>query len=164
MIRSAFTILVVGFACAVVDAQNPLAPGQRADAFKRNRTVVKNIVDTTVASALNPNDDLMRADGYYPLLLSFNQEIAKARDAKDGQRVLVLSKHLETLLDKGLSPTLEKARVQVAGGTNSENYPQVKEQLLSQLDALMGSLNDKSTKTLIESAKGRLLEMTGPKK
>jgi hypothetical protein len=167
MIRSLLTIPVVGLLCAFVGAQAPssLTPGQRADLFKKNRTVIKGVIDVTVKSSQSPNDFLKKADGYYPLLVQFNREITQARTDKDPGRIQELTRLLETLLDKGLAPTLEDARRQVEGGTNSENYPVVKSQLLSQLQALSDSLaTDEQAKTSIDAARQRLNRIAPPKK
>lgn len=167
MLRHTLTFVTAAFLAAVVGAQGPRgpSPAQRGELFKKNRLVIENLVDQTVASAHTPNDYVKRAKSYYPVLYKFNTEIADAGRAHDAGRVEELTHHLETLLDKGLAPTLVKARVQVENGTGNEEYVQVKADLLAQLNALLGILAESpATRVFLEDAKRKLDEINGPKK
>ena len=148
---------------ATVGAQGPnaLRPQQRHELFKRNREVIGHVVSQTLESSRVPSNYLKQADSYYKLLFEFNQEIRKARDAKDMARVTELSNNLEMLLDGGLAYVLEETRKQVENGTGREEYPRIKNDLLAQLDSLLFSLDDDSkAKTSLSAAKQRLLNIS----
>jgi len=159
MIRHILSFTAVGFLAAAVGAQGPkaLTAKQKADLFAKNRDVIEKVVTQTVDSSKSPNDPLKRANSYYPLLLQFNQEINFP--GTDSARIQELSQHLVTLLDKGLTPTLEKAKLQVEGGTGVDEFRKVKEDLLNQLNALL-KLNvmssDPAAKASLDGAMGRL--------
>lgn len=167
MLRHTLTFVTAAFLAAVVGAQGPKGPtpAQRGELFKKNQLVIENLVDQTLKSAHTPGDYVKRANSYYPVLYKFNKEIAEARESHDSARVEELTHHLETLLDKGLAPTLVKARVQVENGTGNEEYLTVKKNLLDQVNALLVILAESpATKASLEEAKRKLDEMNGPKK
>ncbi|WP_020468922.1 hypothetical protein [Zavarzinella formosa] len=162
MIRHTLSLLLMVGMTAWVGGQTPTAlkPQYRAQLYKQNRVVIERLVEKTVTSARTPNDHLKRADGYYKLLFQFNTEITQAIDRKDQARVNELTRHLQTLLDQGLAPTLEDARRQVEGGTGAAEFPVVKDQLLSQLDSLLNTLSEDATaKQSLTGAKDRLLKV-----
>lgn len=166
MIRHALSLTLMVALAALVGAQSPTAlkPQQRAQLYKQNRAVIEGLVEKTVASARMSTDHLKRADSYYKLLFQFNTEITQAREAKNQARVDELTRHLQTLLDHGLAPTLESARKQVEGGTGAEEFPVVKGQLLSQLDSLLTTLaEDGPAKQSLTGAKERLLNVRSKK-
>jgi hypothetical protein len=166
MRRHTLTIVTAAVLAAIVGAQGPRAPSpaQRGELFKKNRPVIEKVVDQTLDSARTPNDYVKRAESYYPILYKFNTEIAQARD-KDAGRVEELTRHLGTLLDRGLAPTLIKAREQVENGTGNEDYRRVRDDLLAQVTALLAMLSDNPTATAsLEGAKRKLDEINGPKK
>jgi hypothetical protein len=165
MLRHTVSTVVVIFLVAVVGAQGPksLSPQQQGELYKKNRLVVEKIVDKTLESSNVPGEHVKRANSYYDILYSFNKEIGQARQANDTARVDELSKHLGTLLDKGLAPTLVDARKQVEGGTGVELYLKVRDELLAQLDALLGILGDNpAAKASLDGAKKRLNEIKTP--
>jgi len=167
MFRHTLTVVAAALLAAIVGAQGPKgpSPAQRGELFKKDRLVIENLVDQTLKSAHTPGDYVKRAESYYPVLLNFNQEIGKASDQHDAARVEELTRHLETLLDKGLAPTLVRARVQVENGTGNEEYRKVKSYLLAQVDALLGILAESpATKASLEGVKRKLDEINGPKK
>jgi hypothetical protein len=167
MLRHTLTFVIAALLAAVVGAQGPKGPtpAQRGELFKKDRTVIENLVDQTVASARTPNDYVKQAKSYYPVLYNFNLQIAKAGQLHDAARVEELTHHLETLLDKGLAPTLVKARVQVENGSGNEEYVQVKADLLDQVNALLGILAESpATRAFLEDARRKLDEINGPKK
>jgi len=162
MIRPAVSLVLMAGLAAWVGGQTPAAlkPERRAQLYKQNRAVIERLVEKTVTSARTPNDHLKRADSYYKLLFQFNTEITQAREAKNQARVDELTRHLQTLLDHGLAPTLEDARKQVEGGTGADEFPVVKDQLLSQLDSLLTTLaEDGPAKQSLTGAKDRLLKV-----
>lgn len=162
MKKQALSLLLIAGLSTFVGGQSPsaLKPQVRAQLYKQNRVVIERLVEKTVLSARTPNDHLKRADGYYKLLYQFNMEISQARERKDQARVAELTNHLHTLLDQGLAPTLEDARRQVEGGTGAEDFPLVKDQLISQLDALLNTISeDASTKKSLAGAKDKLLNV-----
>jgi hypothetical protein len=166
MRRHTLTVVTAAVLAAIVGAQGPRAPSpaQRGELFKKNRPVIEKLVDQTLDSARTPNDYVKRADSYYPVLYQFNTEIAKARDT-DPARVEELTRHLGTLLDKGLAPTLVRAREQVENGTGNEDYRRVKDVLLAQVKALLDMLADNPSATAsLEGAKRKLDDINGPKK
>jgi len=151
---------------AVVGAEGPKAPtpAQRGDLFTRNRPVIENVVGQTLESAHTPGDHVKRAQSYYPVLYKFNTEIADAGRANDAARVEELTRHLKTLLDQGLAPTLVRARDQVEKGTGNEEYRKVKEDLLAQVDVLLKILADNAeARASLEGAKKKLDDINGPK-
>lgn len=167
MLRHTLTFVTAAFLAAIVGAQGPKSPSpaQRGELFKKNRLVIENLVEQTLQSAHTPGDYVKRAGSYYPVLYKFNKEIAEAGQAHDTPRVEELTHHLETLLDKGLAPTLVKARIQVENGTGNEEYLKVKESLLDQVNALLVILAESpATKASLEEAKRKLDEINGPKK
>src|SRR5262249_32255762 len=150
------SVVTAAFLAAFVGAQGPTgpSPAQRGELFKKNRLVIENLVNQSLVSAHTPNDYVKRANSYYPVLYKFNTEIADAGRAHDTARVEELTRHLETLLDKGLAPTLVKARVQVENGTGVEEFRKAKEDLLAQVDALLGMLADNpAMKVSLEATK-----------
>jgi hypothetical protein len=167
MLRHTLSVVTAAFLAAIVGAQGPKgpSPAQRGELFKKNRAVIENLVDQTLESAHTPSDYVKRANSYYPVLFKFNTEIAEAGRAHDTARVEELTRHLEVLLDRGLAPTLVKAREQVENGTGNEEYRQVKENLLAQVNALLAILAESpATKASLEEAKRKLDEINGPKK
>ncbi len=167
MIRRLLALFAFAAFAAVVGAQGPkaLMPPQRADLFKKNRPMIERLVEKTVESSQTPNDYVKRADSYYKVLFDFSQEITKAREAKDSDRVEELTKLLQNLLDDGLRPTLADAREQVKNGTGNEDYQRVRDDLLAQVNALLADLNDHAgAKKSLENARDNLNAITGPKK
>jgi len=167
MRRHTLTVVTAAVLAAIVGAQGPRAPSpaQRGELFKKNRPVIEKLVDQTLSSARTPNDYVKRAESYYYVLLKFNNEIAEAGRVQDSARVEELTLHLGTLLDKGLAPTLVKAREQVENGTGNEDYRRVKEDLLAQVDALLHILAESpGAKASLEGAKKKLDDINGPKK
>jgi hypothetical protein len=167
MRRHTLSVVTAAVLAAIVGAQGPRAPSpaQRGELFKKNRPVIEKLIDQTLDSARTPNDYVKRANSYYPVLYKFNTEIAQANRDHDGARVDELSRHLETLLDRGLAPTLVRAREQVENGTGNEDYRKVKEDLLAQVDALLGILAESpGAKASLEGAKKKLDDINGPKK
>jgi hypothetical protein len=167
MFRHTLTVVTAAFLAAVVGAQGPKgpSPAQRGELFKKNRLVIENLVNQSLVSAHTPNDYVKRANSYYPVLYKFNREIAEAREAHDIARVEELTHHLETLLDKGLAPTLVKARVQVENGTGVEEFRQAKKDLLDQVHALLAMLADNpAMKVSLEATKRKLDDVNIPAK
>jgi hypothetical protein len=165
MLRHTLSTVVIVFLVAVVGAQGPKAitPQQQSKLFEKNRFVVEKIVEKTLESSRVPGEHVKRANSYYEILYKFNKEIDQARQANDTARVDELSKHLGTLLDKGLAPTLVDARKQVEGGTGVELYLKVRGELLAQLDALLGILSDNpAAKASLEDVKKRLNDIKTP--
>jgi len=165
MLRHTLTIVIAAILSAVVGAQGPKppTPAQRGDLFKKNRTVIEKLVDQTVASAHTPDNYVNQANSYYPVLLNFNTEIAEAGRARDTARIEELTRHLATLLDKGLAPTLKKARVQVENGSGVEEFRQAREDLLAQVGALLNMLADNpDMRASLEGTKRKLDEVNVP--
>lgn len=166
MKQTLFSLALLISVVTFVEGQSPVAlqPQQRAKLYKQNRVVIERLIEKTVTSSRTPKDHLKRAESYYKLLYQFNSEISEARNKNDKQRVLELTQHLKTLVDQGLSPTLEDARKQVEGGTGAAEFPQVKDQLLSQLDALLDTLSeDQTSKDSLTGVRNRLLKNDTPK-
>jgi len=161
MIRHILSFTVVGVLAAAVGAQGPkaLTPKQKADLFAKNRDVIEKVVTQTIASSTLPNDPLKRAKTYYELLFLFSQQIKSAGESRDTDRVKELTSHLNTLVEQGLAPTMQKAKVQLEQGTGVEEFRKVRIDLLAQLDALLGLPvmdENPSAKTSLEGAKARL--------
>jgi hypothetical protein len=166
MIRKLLSIVGVAMLTAIVGAETAKTPSakERAELFKKNRPLIERLVEKTVESSRTPNDYVKQADTYYKVLFDFSNEIKKARDNREDERVKELTDHLTTLLDKGLMPTLKHARMQVEGGTGEAEFQKVKAELLEQLDALLAVMSDTTVKPSLETAKVRLNEISGPKK
>jgi hypothetical protein len=166
MIRKLLSIVGVALLSAVVGADAGRTPSarERAELFKKNRPLIDRLVEKTVESSRTPNDYVKQADTYYKVLFEFSNEIKKARDNREHERVEELTAHLTTLLDKGLVPTLKQARLQVEGGTGEAEFQKVKAELLVQLDALLAVMSDTAVKPSLETAKVRLNEISGPSK
>jgi hypothetical protein len=167
MIRHTLSAVTVAALAAVVGAQGPKAPSpaQRAELFKKNRPVIERLVDQTIESSRTPNDYVKRADSYYHVLYEFNTAIAEAGRAHDTARVEELSRHLESLLNRGLAPMLVKARKQVEDGTGNDEYVKVKRELVAQVDALLGILAENpGARAALEGARKKLDDITGPAK
>jgi len=167
MLRHTLAVVTAAFLAAVVGAQGPKEPttGQRGELFRKNRSVIESLVKETVQSAHTPHEYVKRANSYYPVLHEFNTKIAEAAGARDTARVEELTRHLETLLDKGLAPTLVKAREQVENGTGVEEFREAKQFLLAQVNALLGLLSDSpATKALLEGTKQKLDAVRIPEK
>ena len=167
MRRHTLSVVTAAVLAAIVGAQGPKAPSpaQRGELFKKNRPVIEKLVDQTLDSARTPNDYVKRADTYYHVLYKFNTEIAEANRDNDPARVEELTRHLGTLLDKGLAPTLVKAREQVENGTGNEDYRRVKETLLAQVRALLDMLaGNPSATASLEGAKRKLDDINGPRR
>ena len=166
MSRTLLTAAAIALLSAAVGAQTPkaLLPLQKSDLYKKNRPMIEKIVGQTVEASKTPNFPLKRAKTYYDLVVSLNSEIRAARAATDRERVQELTDHLNTLLNKGLTPTLTKAKAQDDGGTGAEEYEKAKADLLAQLNALIDVLDDPTAKQTLSGAKARLEEITGPTK
>ncbi|HKA07438.1 MAG TPA: hypothetical protein VKD71_09290 [Gemmataceae bacterium] len=161
MTRHILSFTVVGFLVATVGAQGPkaLTASQKADLFKKNRDVIEKVVTQTIDSSKSPNDPLKRAKTYYELLFLFSKQIQSAGAANDGNRVKELTSHLNTLVEQGLAPTMQRAKVQLEQGTGVEEFRKVRIDLLAQLDALLGLPvmdENPAAKTSLEGAKARL--------
>jgi hypothetical protein len=167
MIRKLLSIIGVGLLTAVVgaDSSKSLLPQQRAELYKKNRSVIERLVEKTVESSKTPNDYVKQTDTYYKVLYDLGNEIKKARDNREDERVQELVEHLTTLVDKGLMPTLMQARTQVEGGTGEEDFQKVRKDLVAQLTALADVMEDRpGVKQSLEQAKARLGEISGPGK
>jgi hypothetical protein len=167
MFRRTLTTATAALLAAVVGAQGSKdpTPAQRTKLFEKNRLVIEVLVKQTVESAKTPNNHVSQAKTYYDVLYKFNTEIAAANSAHDAARVEELTRHLQTLLDKGLARTLVAARAQVAEGTGVDEYRQAKKELVAQVDALLGVLADNPTaKASLEGTKRRLDEVDGTSK
>ena len=153
-------------AVAVRNRGNVAEPvGKRSLPVDQTQRRAENLVNQSLVSAHTPNDYVKRANSYYPVLYKFNREIAEAREAHDIARVEELTHHLETLLDKGLAPTLVKARVQVENGTGVEEFRQAKKDLLDQVHALLAMLADNpAMKVSLEATKRKLDDVNIPAK
>ena len=161
MIRHILSFAVVGFLAAAVGAQGPktLTPKQKADLFAKNRDVIEKVVTQTVASSKSPSNPLKRAQSYYDLLFLFSQQIKSAGESRDNDRVKELTSHLNTLIEQGLAPTMQRAKTVMADGTGVGEFQNVREQLIAQLDALLrlpAMDENPSAKTSLEGAKARL--------
>jgi hypothetical protein len=166
MIRKLLSIVGMAMLTAVVGAETAKTPNarERAELFKKNRPLIERLIEKTVESSRTPNDYVKQADTYYKVLFDFSNEIKKARDSRENDRVQELTDHLTTLLEKGLMPTLKQARLQVEGGTGEEEFQKVKAELLEQLEALLAVMSDTPVKPSLETAKARLNEISGSKK
>jgi hypothetical protein len=167
MTRTLLSAAAIALLSAAVGAQGPKAlhPQQKGELYKKNQTMIEKIVGQTVEAAKTPNFPLKRAKTYYDLVVSLNSEIRDARAANDQERVKELTDHLNTLLDKGLTPTLVKAKSQHVGHTGADEFEKEKADLLAQLNALIDVLDDQSpAKQSLSGAKQRLDEITGPTK
>jgi hypothetical protein len=164
MIRQTLSLTIVALVTVAVGAQGP-EPSLRKKLYEKNRPVIERLVEQTIESSKTPNDHLKRADTYHKVLLHFNKQIANARDEGDADRVAELSEHLTTLVEKGLAPTLDKAKRQVEGGSNQEEFPTVKRNLVAQLDVLIKQLAEEpSARTSLEGAKDKVNAITIPEK
>jgi hypothetical protein len=162
MNRHYLSLIILGALCLGLGAQSPrsLTPRERHDLYKRNKAVIEQLVEKSVESSNIPTDHLKRADTYYKVLYQFNLEIDQARKSNDQARAKELSMHLATLLDQGLKPTLEQAHLQLKGGTGAAEFPKIKEQLLVQFDALLGTLpEDDTTQQSLSAVRSRLLNV-----
>ena len=161
MIRHILSFTVVGLLTAAVGAQGPksLTPKQKAELFAKNRDVIEKVVTQTIVSSKSPNDPLKRAKSYYDLLFHFSQQIKSAGESRDSDRVKELTSHLNTLIEQGLAPTMQKAKVQLEQGTGVEEFRKVRIDLLAQLEALLGlpvMEENPAAKISLEGAKARL--------
>jgi len=166
MIRRILPLVVMALTSALVGAQGQktVPPQQRAELYKRNRAVIERLVTKTVESAKAPNNPVTRAETYYQVLTDFNAELAKARSAGDDARVKELTGHLVFLIDQGLRPTLKKAKTELEGGTWDEKYQKVRDDLIAQVNALLGVIaDDAEAKKSLEGAKDGLNQITAPK-
>jgi hypothetical protein len=165
MTRTLLSAAAIALLSAAVGAQTPkaLLPQQKGELYKKNQTMIEKIVGQTVEASKTPNFPMKRAKTYYDVIVELNREISKARIANDQDRVQELTEHLNMLLDKGLTPTLVKAKSQV-GGTGADEYEKEKADLLAQLNALIDVLDDPTARQSLTGAKQRLEEITGPTK
>ncbi|HKB04813.1 MAG TPA: hypothetical protein VKD90_21500 [Gemmataceae bacterium] len=164
MIRQILSLTVVAAVTIAVGAQGP-EPRVRGMLYKMNRGVIERLVEQSVESSKTPNDHLKRADTYHKLLLDFNKQIASARTEGKTDRVAELTEHLTTLVEKGLAPTLDKAKRQVEGGSNQDEFPTVKRNLVAQLDVLIKQLPDEpAARASLEGAKDKVNAITIPEK
>jgi len=167
MTRHILSSGVAVLVAAAVGAQGPdaLRADQRGKLYTKNRPVIERLVSQTVESSKTPNDHLKRADTYHKVLLEFDGKIKEARNAGDTDRVTELSAHLTTLVDKGLAPTLVKAKRQLEDGSNQDDFPRVKEGLVAQLNALIGQLETEPVaRASLEGAKAKVNAITIPEK
>lgn len=144
MTRHILTTVLAAVAAVGVGAQAPTAlqPKQRADLFKKNRVVIERLVEQTVVSSRTPTNPVHRAESYDQILFEFSTAINRAKVDKDPGRVAELTNHLNSLLARGLGPTLASARAMVAGGTGGEDYVRARDHLLLQVNALLSILSD----------------------
>jgi|RhiMethySRZTD1v2_1073278.scaffolds.fasta_scaffold2022463_2 hypothetical protein len=167
MNRHVLSTVVAGLIAAAVGAETPnaLQPGQRSELYKKNRLVIEGLLKNTIESSKTPNDHLKRADAYYAVLLQFSNEIRLANGSGESDRAAELTGHLTTLLKDGLAPTLDKAKKQVEGGSGVDEFPRVKDNLLSQITVLEGQLDPASPAgSSLGSAKAKVNAITIPEK
>ena len=163
MIRNFLSVGIVFAICAFVGAQSSgsLAGPQRAELYKKNRLVIERLVDKTVESSKVSNDHVKRAGSYNQVLVEFSKAISDAKNAKDAERVKELTQHLNTLLDKGLAPTLTDAQRQ-AKGTHLEEYLQTRDVLLAQVTALLQIVEtNAAAHSSLNATQARLIEKIG---
>ena len=166
MTRHVLTLSATAVLVAVVGAQPPraLRPDERGKLYELNRPVIERLVDRTVASAKEPSDHLKRADSYFLVLQEFSRQIRAAKDKDDAGRVAELTGHVTALVDKGLAPTLVKAKHQVEGGSGQEEFPGVRDRLVAQLNNLLDVLHEPTVRASLDGAKSKVNAITIPPK
>ena len=161
MTRTVLTTGLAALAAFGVGAQGPAAlqPNQRAELYKKNHFVIERLVEKSVASARGGNDDsVKRAESYYDVLYEFSLAINQAKADKDAARVADLTRNLNTILSRGLKPTLVSAQKMVEGGTGEAEYHEARDRLIAQINALLTSLSEDAIATAnLEQARTSLL-------
>jgi hypothetical protein len=166
MIRQLLSLGLVGVVAAVVGAQAPrsLRSDERGVIYRMNRPVIEKLVDESVSSAGARGNHLKRADSYYPVLREFIAQIKAAQTDRNIERADDLTRQLTALVDKGLAPTLTKAKLQVEGGSGQDEFPKVRDDLVAQLNGLLEILNDPAARTSLEGARSKVYSITLPPK
>ncbi|HVK15235.1 MAG TPA: hypothetical protein VM597_41230 [Gemmataceae bacterium] len=163
MTRTVLTTVLAALAAVGVGAQGPTAlqPSQRAELYKRNQRVIERLVEKTVVSARAPNNPVTRAESYDQVLYEFTQAIHRAKADKDPARVADLTKNLNSLISRGLKPTLDSAQKMVDGGTGKDEYVQTRDHLIAQVETLLSMLDDPATKAILEQTRTSLMKDVG---
>lgn len=101
-------------------AQGP-RPGptaaQKAQLFQKNYTLIEKLVDNSL-KLTKQTDPLSRSENFRSTFLEMEQQILGALREGDKNRLAELSDHLKSLSERGLLPTVGKARENI-----SQNHP-----------------------------------------
>jgi len=107
---------------ALLGAQDPRtgpSARQRAALLQRNYGVAERLVDGSLALA-KTSSSLDRSTSYDAIIRNLEEEIKKAAQAGDAERVAELTDHLARLMNEGLLPNVEKARQVISANSPDE--------------------------------------------
>jgi hypothetical protein len=147
MIRQALVLLIFVGLSALAGAQGEkpaLSASQQQQLFQKNRGMIKTLVDSSLEISQMSGDGVQRTQCYVKVVQQFREELDRAANDADPSRVAELGKHLDTVLRKGLTPSLRDAHVQIGpGGTGVEKLGEIRRDSLILVDWLQTKARDK---------------------
>jgi hypothetical protein len=124
MVRHTGVLLIFAALSALAGAQAPepkLTALQQQQLFQKNRKMIETLVDCSVETSNQSSNPLDQAKTYGKLVDMFRKELENAAHDENAGRISELGRHLNTVLDRGLAPSLQAAdRVIGAEGTGRD--------------------------------------------
>jgi hypothetical protein len=147
VLRTACVLLLAAAISALAGAQGPgagLTAAQQQQLFQRNRQVVAALVDSSLDVSDASGDYVKRSKSYRQVVAVLHAELSAAAQREDGTRVAEIGQHLDTVLSKGLTPSLRAAAGQVGpGGTGEKDLREIRDRSLELADWLQGQAKSK---------------------
>jgi hypothetical protein len=120
-----------------------LTPSQQQQLFARHRVMIAALVDGSIEIAAT-GDQIQRSRSYRKIVMEFQKSLDQAAGEEDPGRVAELGKHLDTILRRGLAPSLQEANRQVGPkGTGRDDLIDLRDRSLELVDWLERKARDK---------------------
>jgi hypothetical protein len=147
MLRHTLCISVFVALTLIAAAQEPkprLTALQQQQLFQRNREMIKTLVDSSLEISNKSGDYIERSLAYRKVIMELQKELDNAANSEDAGRVTELGSHLNTVLARGLRPSLEAASMQIgAGGTGRERLVEIRDETIGFVDWLQNKARNK---------------------
>lgn|SRR5262245_8250589 len=95
-------------------------PDQMLQLVQRNQNLYKKLVGGSLTLAKMSSSPLARSESYDAVIRELEEEIKRAAQAGEAGRVAELTRHMTDVLEKGLTPNLQKARKLISEGSPDE--------------------------------------------
>ena len=147
MIRNAAGLMILVTLSAIAGAQGAkprLTPAQQQQLFQRNRAMIQTLVDSSVEITAQSGDYVQRSKSYRKVIMEFQKELNDAADGSDATRIAELGKHLDTVMRRGLAPSLQRAVDQEGpNGTRRKDLDEIRDRTVELVEWLQDKARNK---------------------
>jgi hypothetical protein len=147
MLRHALCLSMFAVLTMLAAAQEPkprLTASQQQQLFQRNREMIKTLVDSSLDISKQSGDYIQRSLAYRKVIMELQKELDNAANGEDAGRVSELGSHLNTVLERGLRPSLEAASGQIgADGTGRRRLVEIRDDTIGFVDWLQNKARNK---------------------